>query len=92
VGRDNSVVIATRYGLDGPGDRIPVWMRFPAPGQTVPGAHPASYKRGTGSLPRVKPERDIDHPPTSSARVKERVELYLSAYAHSIYSQLPSIL
>jgi len=33
---------------------------------------------GTGSLPGVKrPGRDFDHPPLSSAEVKERVELLL---------------
>jgi hypothetical protein len=33
---------------------------------------------GTGSFPGVKlPGRGDDHPPPSSARVKERVELYL---------------
>ena len=33
---------------------------------------------GTGSFPGVKrPGRDGDHPPPSSAEVKERVELYL---------------
>jgi hypothetical protein len=33
---------------------------------------------GTGSFPGVKrPGRGVDHPPTSSAEVKERVELYL---------------
>jgi len=32
---------------------------------------------GTGSVPRVKqPGRGVDHPPPSSAEVKERVELY----------------
>jgi hypothetical protein len=35
------------------GDRIPVGARFSAPVQTGPGAHPASYKMGTGSLSRV---------------------------------------
>ena len=33
------------------GDRIPVGARFSAPIQTGPGAYPASYTRGTGSLP-----------------------------------------
>ena len=30
------------------------------------------------SFPEVKrPERGVDHPPTSSAQVKERVEIYI---------------
>jgi hypothetical protein len=59
------------------GDRIPVEARFSAPAQTGPGAHPASCTMGTGSFPGVKrPGRGIDHPPPSSAEVKERVELY----------------
>jgi hypothetical protein len=32
------------------GDRIPVGAMFSAPVQTDPGAHPASYKMGTGSF------------------------------------------
>ena len=35
-----------------PGDRIPVTARFSAPVRTDPGAHPASYKIGTGFLSR----------------------------------------
>jgi len=36
----------------------------------------SSYTMGTGSLPGVKcPGRGLDHPPPSSAEVKERVEL-----------------
>jgi hypothetical protein len=55
-----------------------VGARFSAPVQTVPGAHPASYTVGTGSFPGVKrPGRGVDHPPSSSAEVKGRVELYL---------------
>jgi hypothetical protein len=34
------------------GDRIPVGARFSAPVQTGPGAYPASYAMGTGSLSR----------------------------------------
>jgi hypothetical protein len=43
------------------------------------GAHPASYPMGTrGSFPGVKrPGSEADHPPPSSAEVKECVELYL---------------
>ena len=56
------------------GDRIPVRARFSAPVQTGTGAHPPSYTVGTGSFPGVKrPGRGVDHPPTSSAEVKERV-------------------
>jgi hypothetical protein len=78
VGRGSSVGIATRYGLDGPGGRIPVGARYSASVQTGPRVHPAFYTRGTGSYPGVtRPGRAVDHPPTSNAEVKERVELYL---------------
>ena len=67
------VGIATRYGLDGPGIESRVAARFSAPVQNGPGAHPASYRMDTGSFPRVKrPGRDVDHPPSSSAEVKEK--------------------
>jgi hypothetical protein len=78
VGRDSAVGTETRYGLDGPGIESRWGARFSAPVQTGPGAHPASYTMGTGSFPGVKwPGRGVDHPPPSSAEVKERVELYL---------------
>jgi hypothetical protein len=52
--------------------------RFSAPVQTGPGAYPASCTMVTGSFPGVKrPGRGVDHPPLSSAEVKERVQLYL---------------
>jgi len=56
----------------------PGGARLSAPVQTGPGAHPTSYKIGTGSFPGVKrPGRGVDHPSPTSAEVKERVELYL---------------
>jgi hypothetical protein len=56
------------------GDRTPVGARFSAPVQTGPGAHPAFYTMGTGSFPGVnRPGRGVDHPPPSSAEVKERI-------------------
>ena len=76
MGRDSSVGIATRYGLEGPGIELRWGARFSAPVQTGPGAQPASYTMGTGSLPGVKrPERDVDYPTPSSAEVKGRVEI-----------------
>ena len=73
----NSAVIATRYRLGGPGIESQ-WGGISAPIQTGPGAHPASYTMGTGSFPEVKqPGRGVDHQPSSSTKVKERVELYL---------------
>jgi hypothetical protein len=55
--------------------------RLSAPDQTGPGAHQASYTRGTRSFPEVKrPGCDVDHPPPPSAEVKEREGLYL--YTH----------
>jgi hypothetical protein len=75
--RDSSVGIATRCGLDVPGIESRWGARFSAPVQTGPGAYPASYTMGTGPFPGVKrPGRDVDHPPQSSAVIKESVELY----------------
>ena len=52
--------------------------RFSAHIQTGPGAHTAYYTMGTGPFPEVKrPGRGVDHPPTSRAEIKERVQLYL---------------
>jgi len=49
-----------------------------APVQTGPGAHPAFYTMGTWSFLGVKQlGRGVVHPPPSSTKVKERVELYL---------------
>jgi len=55
-----------------------VGARFSAPLQTGPEARPAFYTLGTGSCLGVKRlGHGVDHPPSSSAEVKERVELYL---------------
>ena len=85
MGRDSSVGITTRYGLDGPGieSRWGGGARFSVPVQTGPGAHSASYTMGTGSFPGVKQRRGrgVDRPPPSSAEVKEKVDLYF--YSHS---------
>jgi hypothetical protein len=72
VGRDSSIGIVTRYGLDGPGMESR-WRRdFSAPAQTDPGAHPVSYTMGTGPFPGVKrPGCDVDHPPHVMPRLKK---------------------
>ena len=78
MGRDASVSIAASYVLDGPGIESR-WRRdFPASVQTVPGAQTAFHTMGTGSFPGVKgPGRGLEHPPLSSAKVKERAKLDL---------------
>jgi len=47
LGRDSSVNIATRYGLDGPCIESRLGLRFSATVQTGSGIHPASYTMGT---------------------------------------------
>ena len=60
------------------GDWIPLGVRFSAPVQTGPGAHPAPSTMVTGSFPGVKwPGRGVDLPPPSSAQVEGRVDLYI---------------
>jgi hypothetical protein len=60
-----------------------VGERFSVPIQTVPQAHPASYTRGTGSILGVKrPGRGVEHPPPSSAEVKERCNLCFRSWQH----------
>jgi len=91
AGRDSSVGIATSYGLDGPGIESRLEATFSAPVHTGPGAHPTSYKTGTGSFrgggggEGGKAAGAWRWPPTPSiAEVKERVELYL--YSHCVPS------
>jgi hypothetical protein len=68
MGRDSSVGIVTRYGLDGSGIDSRWGASFSAPVQTGPGAHLALYKMDTGSFAGVKQlERGVDHQPASSA-------------------------
>jgi len=74
VGRDSSVSIATRYGLDGPGIESRWGTRFSAIVQTGPGAHPATYTMGTGSFPGVqRPGCGVDHPPHLGPRLKKEL-------------------
>jgi hypothetical protein len=54
MGRDSSVGIVIRYGLDGPGIESWLGVIFSPPVQTGPEAHPASCTMGTGSFLGVK--------------------------------------
>jgi len=74
VGRDISVGIATDYRLDGPGIKF-LWGRdFPQ--LSIPALGP--IQPPVQLVPGVKQlGRDIDHPPTSSAEIKGREQLYL---------------
>jgi len=89
VGWDSVVGIVTRYRLGGPGIESQWGARFSALIQTGPGAHPVSCTMGTGSFPGVKQlDHGVDHPPPSNAKVKERVELYLSSPSGSSWPVL----
>jgi len=60
--------------------------------QTGPRTHPASYTMGTGSFPGVKRRRrDSDHPPQTSAEVKERLELYICSVSGPYIQEHQSI-
>ena len=72
MGRDSADGMATRYMLDGPAIESRLGVRFSAPFQTGPEAHPAFYTMGTVSFPGVKlPERGVDHPPNLAPRLKK---------------------
>ena len=79
VGRDSSVGMATRYGLDGPGIESR-WRRdFPHPSRPALGPT-KPYNENRDSIPRVKrPGRGFNHPQPYTAEVKERAELHLSS-------------
>ena len=75
-GLDSSVGIATRYRLDGPGIES-LWGRdFPHPSRLALGPTQPPIQRVPG-LSVGKTAGTCRPPKTSSAEVKERVELYL---------------
>ena len=78
MGRDSSVGIAIRYGLDGPGIESRRGRDFPHPSTSALRPTQSPVQMVPALFPGVKrPGRDVDHPPSSSAEVKERVELCL---------------
>jgi len=88
LGPGGSVSIATHYRLDSLGIESQ-WGRFSTSVQTGPGVHPASCTLGTRSLLAGKQlGHCVDHPPLSSAKVKEREELYLHSSSGSLWAVL----
>jgi hypothetical protein len=82
-GRDSSVGIATRSGLEGPGIESQWGARFSAPVQTGP---PSLLYNGYRVFPGGKVAGAWPWPPTpSSAEVKERLELYLYSPSRSLW-------
>jgi hypothetical protein len=78
VGRDSVVGIATRYGLDGPGIEFRWAEVFRIRSDWPWGSPSLLYNGYRVSFPGVKRlRRGVDHPPSSSARVKERVVLHI---------------
>ena len=77
TGRDSSVGIATRYGLDGPGIESRWGRDFPHPFRPAldPTQPPIQWVPGLYRFKAAGAWRC--QPPPSSAEVKERIELYL---------------
>ena len=82
---DDVVGIATCYRLDDPGIESQWGQNLPHPSRPALGHIQASYTMGIGSFLGVKQlGRGVDHPPPSSAEVKERVVLYLTLSGPSL--------
>jgi len=77
VGRDSSVGMTTRYGLDGPGIESRLGGEIFRTRPDRPWGPPSLLWNGYQVSPGGKTWRGADHPPPSSAEVKERVKLYL---------------
>jgi len=77
-GPGNVVSIATAYGLDGPGIEFR-WGEIFRTSPDRPWGPPSLLYNGYRVFPggKVRPGRDADPSPHSSAEVKNRVELYL---------------
>ena len=76
LGRDSSVGIVTRYGLDDPGIESRCGRDFLHPSRPALGPTQPPIQWVPSLYPGVKrPGRGVDHPPPC-AEVKERVEQY----------------
>ena len=68
VGRDSSVGIATRYGLDGPGIEFRLGVDIFRTCPDRPWGPPSLLYNGYPGLKR--PDRGVDHPPHIAPRLK----------------------
>jgi hypothetical protein len=77
AGQDSVVIKKTSYGPDGPGIKS-WWVRdLLRPSRKALGPTQPPVQWVAGLFQEVKPAgRGVHHPPTSNAKVKERVELY----------------
>jgi hypothetical protein len=72
VGRDSSVAIATRYGLNGAGIEFLSGRDFRHPSRPTPDPPSTLYYVHRVSFQEIKrPELGADHPPPSSVGVKQ---------------------
>ena len=83
VGWDVVVGVATPYGLDSPGDRIPVGGiscssldRACGPTNLLYNGYWVCFRK------EYRPGRGVGHPPQSVAEFRERVELYTHPLDH----------
>jgi hypothetical protein len=72
MSQNSSAGVATRYGLHGPGTESRWERDFPHPSRLALRSKQLSLFRGV-----KQPGHGVDHTLSSSADVKERVELYL---------------
>ena len=90
VGRDSSVSIAIHYGLDVPGIEFRYSRHFRTLSDRTWDPPSLLYNEYRASFPEVKrPGCGVDHPPASSAEVKERVGILLLPFlAFMFYSRV----
>ena len=78
VGCDNSVGVATRYGMDGPGIESQWGRDFTHPSRPALVLTQPPIQWVSGPSQGVKqPRRGVDHPSPTTTEVKEKVELYI---------------
>jgi hypothetical protein len=87
VGRDSSVVIATRYGFDGPG--IESWYRryFPHPSRPAlgPTQPPLRWVPGLSRYPLYRRHNNVSSPPVSCLSILLIPWPCISLFSHFVF-------